>query len=287
VACGCVRNFYMTEPMHALIKHSVDVWNYDPVALGFQQVGYVSCGEANQMEEYEKIHKNQNAVGYSSDLYQGKDARQFLSSIWSDFNHHSIDVVLHEKLSGYAGTAQAINETLQQPGPQHLKATLALEGVDLEKDSLLPSRQVWTLVGRLKLLDPSGRLTFEKSLRVIGKAEADEPDAPTVAEGSELAKKFAHRMTLELLTQLGEIQVSAIEGNQATIDAGKKDGIVPGTIFEAYAPHQATAKDPGPAKAKVKIIRVSWGVSSGDISENKGDRKFIVLANPEIIECDL
>ncbi|MBF0276479.1 MAG: FAD-binding oxidoreductase [SAR324 cluster bacterium] len=109
VACGCVRNLYMTEPMHALIRHSVDVWNYDPVALGFQQVGYVSCGEANQMEEYEKIHKNQNAVGYPSDLYQGKDAHRFLTSIWPDFKYHSVDVVLHEKLSGYAGTAQAIN----------------------------------------------------------------------------------------------------------------------------------------------------------------------------------
>ncbi len=108
LACGCVRGFYMTDPMHALIRHSVDVWNYDPVALGFQQVGYVSCGEANQLEDYEKITKSQNAAGYTSDLYQGKDARQFLSSIWPDFNHHSIDVVLHEKLSGYAGTAQAI-----------------------------------------------------------------------------------------------------------------------------------------------------------------------------------
>ncbi len=108
LACGCVRAFYMTEPMHALIRHSVDVWNYDPVALGFQQVGYVSCGEANQIEEYEKMHKSQAAVGYTSDLYQGKEARQFLSSIWPDFRYHSIDVILMERLSGYAGTAQAI-----------------------------------------------------------------------------------------------------------------------------------------------------------------------------------
>ena len=50
IACGCVRNFYMTEAMHPILRHSVDVWNYDPVALGFQQVGYVSCGEENQRE---------------------------------------------------------------------------------------------------------------------------------------------------------------------------------------------------------------------------------------------
>ncbi|MFQ6022843.1 MAG: NAD(P)/FAD-dependent oxidoreductase [Acidiferrobacterales bacterium] len=108
VACGCVRNFYMTEPLHAIIRHSVDVWNYDPVAFGFQQVGYVSCGEENQIADYERIHKSQQSVGYTSDVYVGKEARDFLSKVWPDFKHHSIDVVLHEKPSGYAGTAQSV-----------------------------------------------------------------------------------------------------------------------------------------------------------------------------------
>ena len=108
IACGCVRNFYMTEPLHAILRHSVDVWNYDPVLLGFQQVGYISCGEANQTADYERIHESQNAVGYSSDVYVGREARDFLSRVWPDFKHHAIDVVLHEKPSGYAGTAQAV-----------------------------------------------------------------------------------------------------------------------------------------------------------------------------------
>jgi len=108
IACGCVRNLYMTEPLHAILRHSVDVWNYDPVAFGFQQVGYVSCGEENQLSDYERITRSQNEVGYPSDLYVGKEAREFLSRLWPDFKHHSIDVVLHEKPSGYAGTAQAV-----------------------------------------------------------------------------------------------------------------------------------------------------------------------------------
>jgi methylglutamate dehydrogenase subunit A len=108
IACGCVRNLYMTEPLHAIVRESVDVWNYDPVLFGFQQVGYVSCGEENQIADYERIHKSQNSVGYTSDMYVGKDARDFLTGIWPDFKHHSIDVVLHERLSGYAGTAQTV-----------------------------------------------------------------------------------------------------------------------------------------------------------------------------------
>ena len=114
IACGCVRNFYMTEPIHALLRHSVDVWMYDPVAFGFQQVGYVSAGEANQVADYERIHKSQNATGYHSDVYVGQDARRFLKGLWPDFKTEGIDVALHEKVSGYAGTRQVIKGLAQK-----------------------------------------------------------------------------------------------------------------------------------------------------------------------------
>ena len=48
LACGCIRNLYMTGPLHAILRASVEVWESDPVNLGFQQVGYVSVGESNQ-----------------------------------------------------------------------------------------------------------------------------------------------------------------------------------------------------------------------------------------------
>ncbi len=133
IACGCVRNFYMTEPLHAILRHSVDVWNYDPVLFGFQQVGYISCGEANQTADYERIHKSQNSVGYTADVYTGKDARSFLSKIWPDFKHHSIDVVLHEKPSGYAGTAQAVKglaEMCERHGVR-MHAGVEVEGYEI------------------------------------------------------------------------------------------------------------------------------------------------------------
>lgn len=108
IACGCVRNFYMTEPLHAILRHSVDVWMHDPINFAFQQVGYISCGEENQIDDYAKIHKSQNAVDYHSDIYVGKDARRFLKSYWPDFKTDPVGVVLHEKISGYAGTLQMV-----------------------------------------------------------------------------------------------------------------------------------------------------------------------------------
>lgn len=114
IACGCVRNFYMTEPIHALLRHSVDVWTVDPIAFGFQQVGYVSVGEANQIGDYERIHRSQNNVGYHSDMYVGEDAREFLTGIWPDFKTEGVDVALHERVSGYAGTRQTIRGLVQK-----------------------------------------------------------------------------------------------------------------------------------------------------------------------------
>src|SRR5262249_21816740 len=75
IACGCVRNLYMTEPLHAILRHSVDVWTYDPVAFGFQQVGYIGVDEETHLPAYERVWKSQNAAGYPSDLYAGDEAR--------------------------------------------------------------------------------------------------------------------------------------------------------------------------------------------------------------------
>ncbi len=72
------------------------------------ELGYVSCGEANQQREFEKIHASQNSVDFPSDLYVGDEAHRFLKGIWPDFQTHSTGFVLHEKMSGYAGTLQAV-----------------------------------------------------------------------------------------------------------------------------------------------------------------------------------
>jgi glycine/D-amino acid oxidase-like deaminating enzyme len=130
IACGCVRNFYMTEPLHAILRHSVDVWMTDPVAFGFQQVGYVSVGEENQIADYERVQKSQNSVGYPSDVYVGKDAKNFLKGIWPDFKTDHASVVLHEKVSGYAGTRQVIKGLAQKCADEGVEVISGVEVTD-------------------------------------------------------------------------------------------------------------------------------------------------------------
>lgn len=134
IACGCVRNFYMTGALHPILRHSVDVWMSDPVNLGFQQVGYVSVGEANQVADYETIAKSQNEADYPSDLFVGRDARNFLRRLWPDFKTEGVDVVLHERPSGYAGTRQAVwglTQKCREHGVQILSG-VEVTGYDLE-----------------------------------------------------------------------------------------------------------------------------------------------------------
>ncbi len=134
IACGCVRNLYMTEPLHAILRHSVDVWMYDPVAFGFQQVGYVGAAEAKELPHYERVHRSQNAAGYCSDLHVGEDAKRFLKSLWPDFNTANIDIALHEKVSGYAGTRQVVNGLAQKCADHGVRILTGVEvtGYDVQ-----------------------------------------------------------------------------------------------------------------------------------------------------------
>jgi glycine/D-amino acid oxidase-like deaminating enzyme len=132
IACGCVRNLYMTEPLHAILRHSVDVWMYDPVAFGFQQVGYIGAAEGKDQAAYERVHRSQNAAGYPSDLYVGDDAKRFLKSVWPDFNVHNIDIALHEKVSGYAGTRQAVRGLAQKCADHGVRVLTGVEALSYD-----------------------------------------------------------------------------------------------------------------------------------------------------------
>jgi len=127
VACGNIRNFYMTEEIHPLLRHSLDVWMTDPINLGFQQVGYISCGEANQADDFEKMYRSHNSIGYTSNLYVGKEAKQFLKTIWPDFKTDGIEVALDEKLSGYAGTQQVLRGLVEKCELHNIEISTGIE----------------------------------------------------------------------------------------------------------------------------------------------------------------
>jgi glycine/D-amino acid oxidase-like deaminating enzyme len=149
LACGCVRNLYMTGPLHSILRASAEVWESDPINFGFQQVGYVSIGEENQTEDYIKLNESQIESGYPSDLYSGKQAHDFLKGMWPDFKTNNCDVVLHEHRSGYAGTHTSmwgLDQKCQQWGVQRVYG-VAVTGYDMDAGSVTA---VETTAGRIQ-----------------------------------------------------------------------------------------------------------------------------------------
>ena len=86
----------------------MEVWESDPVNLGFQQVGYVSVGERTRRRITSSSRHRRQRAGIRSDLYTGSDAHAFLNKLWPDFKTDNCDIVLHEHRSGYAGTHIAV-----------------------------------------------------------------------------------------------------------------------------------------------------------------------------------
>ena len=63
----------------------------------------------DQESDYIGVHKSQNAEGYPSDLYIGKDAKIYQDAS-ADFERREgrCQVLHQEKPSGYAGTHMAV-----------------------------------------------------------------------------------------------------------------------------------------------------------------------------------
>jgi glycine/D-amino acid oxidase-like deaminating enzyme len=97
-------------------------------------VGYIGAAEGKELPHYERVHRSQNAVGYCSDLYVGSDAKRFLKSQWPDFNTANIDIALHEKVSGYAGTRQVVKGLAQKCADHGVRILTGVEvtGYDVQ-----------------------------------------------------------------------------------------------------------------------------------------------------------
>jgi glycine/D-amino acid oxidase-like deaminating enzyme len=98
-----IRNNYFQPAMRELMAHSVSVWESDPEAFHYYPVGYLQIAPEVMHGDVASIYEQQRAIGYSSELIEGKDdCRSYLEGIFHDWQAKNITVVLHEKQGGYA-----------------------------------------------------------------------------------------------------------------------------------------------------------------------------------------
>ena len=125
IACGVIRNNYFQPAMRELMAHSVDVWDSDPEAFSYHQVGYMQISAEVMREGVASIAEQQRDIGYESTFIEGADASaRYMKDIFHDWQAQNITSVLHEKRGGYANN---------RPSMLGLAAKATAEGVTIRE----------------------------------------------------------------------------------------------------------------------------------------------------------
>lgn len=123
IACGVIRNNYFQPAMRELMAHSVDVWDSDPAAYHYHQVGYMQISPEIMHADVASIAAQQKDIGYESEFIEGTDdCMRYMRGLFDDWQAQNITSVLHEKRGGYANN---------RPSMMALAAKAEAEGVTI------------------------------------------------------------------------------------------------------------------------------------------------------------
>jgi glycine/D-amino acid oxidase-like deaminating enzyme len=108
IAGGIVRNYYRSPTITELIRLSVEIFEAEPEAYGFRQVGYLAAVPERQADDLVAIAGQHREAGYESELVVGEDAcREYLTFTWPDWEA-PVAAVLHERRAGWADAMQTV-----------------------------------------------------------------------------------------------------------------------------------------------------------------------------------
>ena len=108
IAGGIVRNYYRSEPIAELVRRSVEMFEEDPEAYGFRQVGYIAAVPSAQVDDLVAIRAQHERVGYDSELVTGAGScRDYLTWTWPDWDA-PVEALLHERRGGWADAMQTV-----------------------------------------------------------------------------------------------------------------------------------------------------------------------------------
>ena len=100
IAGGIVRNYYRSEAITGLVRMSVEMFEEEPDAYGFRQVGYMAAVPERQLEDLVAIREQHERAGYDSELVTGAAAcHEYLTWSWPDWEA-PVEAVLHERRGG-------------------------------------------------------------------------------------------------------------------------------------------------------------------------------------------
>ena len=120
-----MRNYYRSEAITELVRLSVEMFEEDPEAYGFRQVGYMAAVPERQVDDLVAIREQHERAGYESELVTGAAAcREYLTWSWPDWEA-PVEAVLHERRGGWADAMQTV---------RHLAERARAAGAEIRED---------------------------------------------------------------------------------------------------------------------------------------------------------
>ena len=136
IAGGIVRNYYRSEAMTEVIARSVEVFEEDPDAFGFKQVGYLAVVPERQVEDLEAIAARQAEVGYGSELALGAGAAgELLRWHFPDWTARGVEAALFERRSGWADAMGTVRELARRARDAGAEIREGVDVVGFERDA--------------------------------------------------------------------------------------------------------------------------------------------------------
>jgi glycine/D-amino acid oxidase-like deaminating enzyme len=181
IAGGIVRNYYRSEAITELVRMSVDMFEEDPDAYGFQQVGYIAAVPPAQVDDLVAIREYHERAGYESELVVGSEScREYLTWTWADWDA-PVEALLHERRGGWADSMQTVRRLAERAraagaeiregvevgafelGDGGVEALVTSDGrIECETVVVAPGpwvASVWTMLG----LDPRPLVSYLKA----------------------------------------------------------------------------------------------------------------------------
>jgi methylglutamate dehydrogenase subunit A len=114
IAGGIVRNYYRSEAITELVRLSVEMFEEEPDAYGFRQVGYLAAVPPAQVDDLIAIREHHERAAYESELVVGAErCHEYLSWSWTDWDA-PVDAVLHERRGGWADSMQTVRRLAER-----------------------------------------------------------------------------------------------------------------------------------------------------------------------------
>jgi glycine/D-amino acid oxidase-like deaminating enzyme len=192
IACGVVRNNYFQPAMSELMQACVEVWESDPEAYHYNDVGYIALGAQVQESDLAATFERQERIGYRSELITGEgEVDAHMKSLFPDWRAKGVTICLHERQGGFAFNVESVlglRDKCQAEGVTVLGYTEvtgftsrddgSVSGVETSKGAIEVGEQVvvapgpwaagfWSMLGMSDTIDitiPSGDVVRDRPM---------------------------------------------------------------------------------------------------------------------------